>query len=192
MSTDNWMRLAYLALLLVAIGGWFVAEARKDMGKNARMMLVWGLIFLGFIAGYGLWNDVQRDLLPRQAVTETGDITVPVGTDGHYHLTLELNGRDVDFVVDTGASDIVLNRTDAARIGLDPASLRYSGTALTANGTVRTAHATVERMALGGIVDRNVSVSVNGGALDTSLLGMAYLSRFSSVQIAGDTLILTP
>jgi len=192
MAGDTFMRVAYLVLLLVAVGGWFFAESRRDLGKNVRLALVWGLIFLGLIAGYGLWADVQRDLIPRQSVVEGGAIEVPVGADGHFHLTLELNGAPVSFIVDTGASEVVLSRDDAARIGIDPDSLRFSRTALTANGPVATARAVVESVRLGNLRDTNLAVSVNGGALDISLLGMSYLERFSSVEIAGDRMILRP
>ena len=100
---------------------------------------------------------------------------VPRAFDGHYYLTLDLNGVPVDFVVDTGATDMVLTRADAARIGLDPDALAYTGVAGTANGQVRTARVRLDEVSLGGILDRNLPASVNEGVMDTSLLGMSYL-----------------
>ncbi len=115
---------------------------------------------------------------------------MPRAPDGHYYLTLEVNGEPVDFVVDTGASDIVLSRDAARRIGIDPERLIYTGRAGTANGEVRTARLRADTIRLGPIVDRDVPVWVNAGRMDTSLLGMAYLQRFDSLRIEDNRLIL--
>ena len=96
----------------------------------------------------------------------------------------------MDFIVDTGATQVVLSQRDAKRIGLDPDGLRYSGMARTANGTVRTAPVTLDRVGLEGMIDRNVSAVVNEGAMDGSLLGMSYLRRFGRIEIAGNQLVL--
>jgi aspartyl protease family protein len=94
-------------------------------------------------------------------------------------------------VVDTGATDIVLTKEDAARAGLDPDSLRYLGRAGTANGEVRTAYVRLNDVRLGDITDRDVAAVVNGGQMDQSLLGMGYLQRWGRIEIAGGELILT-
>jgi len=186
-------RLIYLVILGAAVAGWFFAENRQSLGKSARMALAWGLIFLGFVAAYGLWDDIQSDFLPQQAVLEDGrQIEVPRGRGGQFHLTLELNGTKVAFLVDTGASDVVLTKRDAERIGIDLDDLAFLGTARTANGEVRTAYTTIDNVALGPVVFRNVGVAVNSGEMSGSLLGMSYLDRFSRIEISGNEMRLTP
>lgn len=186
-------RLIYLVILGAAVAGWFFAENRQSLGKSARMALAWGLIFLGFVAAYGLWEDIQSDFLPQQAVLEDGRlIEIPRGRDGHFHLAIELNGTEVDFLVDTGASDVVLTKSDAERIGLDLDDLAFLGTARTANGEVRTAYTTIDNVALGPVVFRNVGVAVNSGEMSGSLLGMSYLDRFTRIEISGNEMRLTP
>jgi len=186
-------RLIYLVVLGAAVAGWFVAENRQSLGKSARMALAWLLILFGFVAVYGLWEDIQGDILPQQAVLEDGRlIEIPRGRDGHFHLKLELDGTDVDFLVDTGASDVVLTKSDAERIGLDLDELAFLGTARTANGEVRTAYTTIDDVALGPVVFRNVGVAVNSGEMGGSLLGMSYLNRFSRIEIIGDRMRLAP
>lgn len=193
MDNADLPRLIYLVLLGAAIAGWFIAENRQNLGKTARMGFAWGLIFLGVVAAYGLWEDVRRDIAPRQAVLEDGSaIEVPRGVDGHFHLTLEMNGQPVQFLVDTGATDIVLSLGDAERIGLDPANLAFLGTARTANGTVKTAFATVDEVALGPVAFNRVRVAVNGGEMRGSLLGMSFLSRFDRLEITDNRLRLEP
>ncbi|GGD41756.1 retropepsin-like aspartic protease family protein [Sinisalibacter lacisalsi] len=184
-------RITYLVLLLLAVGGYFVAHNRGNLSKLAQQATIWGLIFLGVVAGYGLWGDIQRDLAPRQAVLEGGRIEVPRMFDGHFYLTARLNGAPVEFVVDTGATDVVLSKDDARRAGIDLDSLDYTGRAMTANGMVRTASARIEEISVGDIRDTGLRVSINEGEMPQSLLGMTYLRRFSRIEIADDTLILT-
>ena len=92
--------------------------------------------------------------------------------------------------MDTGASDIVLSKQDARRVGFDPDALPYYGRAMTANGEVRTAPVRLESVSLEGIQDSNVSARVNGGELQQSLLGMAYLQRYEQITITGNRMIL--
>lgn len=191
MSGDDIGRLTYLVLLGAAIAAYFIADNRQSLGKTLRHAILWGLLFLGVIAGYGLWDEIRNQVLPRQTLTSTGQIEVPRGFGGHFHLVLHLNGEPVEFIVDTGASDVVLSHSDAERVGIDLASLTYLGRATTANGVVRTAPTRVETVELGDITDRNLRVVVNEGEMEGSLLGMSYLRRFESLEIRGDRLILT-
>jgi len=71
----------------------------------------------------------------------------------------------VRFVVDTGATQIVLTQNDAARIGLELDGLRYAGRAMTANGEVRTAFVRIDEITLGGVSDQNVSAVGAGSRL---------------------------
>ena len=61
MNGDDLGRLAYLGLLLTAVGGWVIVEYRQRLGQALRVAMAWGLIFVGLMAGYGLWNDLRRD-----------------------------------------------------------------------------------------------------------------------------------
>lgn len=192
MNGDNIAQLAYLGLLGAAVAGWFFTTNRESLGKVTQQAIVWGLIFLGVIAAAGLWSDIRRDVTPSQAVLSDGRIEVPVGPDGHYHLTLGINGTPVDFVVDTGASQIVLTREDAERVGIDTDALAYVGRALTANGPVGTANVWLDEVRLGGWTQTDVRAVVNEGDLFQSLLGMDYLSRMARIEIADGRLILTP
>ncbi len=193
MDSQDLPRLIYLLILLVAVGGWVLAETRANLGKSVRMLLVWGMIIFGLMAGYGLWEDVRRDVLPRQTVLSDGSaIEVPRGPGGHYFLTVNVQGTEVDFIVDTGATDVVLTMEDARAVGLNPENLPFLGSARTANGAVRTAFTTVDFMSLGPVRYDRVQVAVNGGEMEESLLGMSFLSRFDKIEISGDGLILTP
>jgi len=185
-------RFIYLVILLVAVGSWVFVQNRQSLGKTLQMFAVWGFIFLGVIASYGLWQDIRQTVRPQQNVAvDAGRVEVPRAPDGHYYLTLEVNGAAIEFLVDTGASQVVLNERDARRAGIDTENLAYLGRAQTANGEVRTASVWVDEMSLGGITDTGVRVWVNKGALEQSLLGMGYLQRWSSIEIRNGALVLT-
>lgn len=191
MTGDEIARLFYLGLLGFALLGWFVASNRDGIGTNLRNVLAWCFIFLGAVGGYGLWEDIKNDVAPRQLVMDNGGrIEVPRSIDGHYYLTLDVNGVETQFVVDTGATDLVLTQEDARRVGLDPGRLAYTGSAGTANGVVRTARVSLDDVAIGPVRDRNVVAVVNQGEMETSLLGMRYLNRFDRLEIADGRLVL--
>ena len=124
-------------------------------------------------------------------MADEGRIEIPRSNDGHYYATLSVNGAEVNFVVDTGATDVVLTQAAARRAGQDPANLPYFGRALTANGEVRIAPVRLEEVALGDYVDTNVRASVNEVEMGQSLLAMSYLHLFDQITITGSKLILT-
>ena len=190
MDGDQFGRLIYLVLLGAVVGGYFFVESRQRLGKLAQQGAVWGLIFVGMMAGYGLWSDIRSTAPRQQVIAEEGRIEVPRGPDGHYHLTLQINDTPVQFVVDTGATNLVLTQKDAARVGIDAGDLAFVGQAQTANGTVRTAPVRLDSVELGPFRDTRVRAWVNGGEMDGSLLGMDYLQRFSSVEFSGGRLVL--
>lgn len=192
MSSDQIAQLVYLGLLVTVIAGYFFMNGRARLGKTMQMAGIWALIFVGAIAGVGLWQDIRTTVLPQQSVfMETGEIVVPRAEDGHYYLNININGEPIDFVVDTGASDIVLSKSDATRVGLHPEDLNFLGQAMTANGIVETALVRLDELALGPFIDRDVRASVNGGDMPKSLLGMSYLQRFDRIEITGNQLLLS-
>jgi aspartyl protease family protein len=189
MDGDTLARVGYLAIILVVLGGWVMVEFRQRMGQALRMALAWGLIFVGVMAGYGLWSDIRRDILPIQSVAADGTVEVPRAEDGHYYLTATLDGVAVPFMVDTGASGMVLAAKDAGRLGIDLAGLKFYGEASTANGVVRTARVTLDEVVLGPFRNRDFGAFVTEGDLDQSLLGMDYLGQFR-MEFDGGKLVL--
>lgn len=182
----------YLILLLAMVLTWFVAQNRQSLSKIVQQALAWGLIFIGVVAAIGVWDDIRQTLRPTQSViTATGQIEVPRAQDGHYYLTLQVNDKPIEFLVDTGASEMVLTATDAERAGLLLDDLIYSGRALTANGEVRTARVKLDSVELGDVLDQGVIAWVNEGEMEQSLLGMGYLRRWNRIEISDNALVLT-
>lgn len=192
MANFDTANLIYLIVLLAMVGGWFFMQSREGLNKTLQYAAVWAMIFIGGAAAVGLWQDISRDARsPQISVSGTDQIIVPRSRDGHYYLTVDVNGANLRFVVDTGATDMVLTQSDAARAGIDPDGLAYLGRANTANGEVRTAFVRLDSVELGSVTDRDVPAVVNEGVMEQSLLGMGYLQRWGRIEITGGELILT-
>ena len=101
-----------------------------------------------------------------------------------------MDGVAVRFLVDTGASHVILSAGDARRLGFDLDSLTYSRPYRTAAGTVFAAPVVLGAVTIGPIRIAGVQASVGGAALGQSLLGMSFLNRLSGYRVAGGRLTL--
>ncbi|HVT26634.1 MAG TPA: TIGR02281 family clan AA aspartic protease [Lacipirellulaceae bacterium] len=107
---------------------------------------------------------------------------------GHFYLDGVANGVRFDFLIDTGATDIVFPRSAATPMRL--ASLRFTARTSTAGGTVMNAPVNLTHLDIRGLELRDVGAFVNSGGLDIPLLGINWLRRFSVIEIKRDVLIL--
>jgi len=191
MDSFDTARILYLSLLLGAVGFYYIVANRRNLGQLLRHAALWARIFIGALAAVGLWQDVRPRLAPAQIIRGDGVIEVDRDQSGHFSLTAMVNGAPVAFLVDTGASNVVLSLRDAERAGINVDDLTFTGRAQTANGTVRTAPVKIDTLSLGGIQDDRVRAYVTDGDLFGSLLGMDYLRRYDRIEIKQDKLILT-
>jgi aspartyl protease family protein len=105
-------------------------------------------------------------------------IVVIKSANGHFGVEARVDGRPIAFMVDTGASQIALRTSDAARLGYRPSRRDYSVRIATANGEGRAALVELRRVEVGSIMLRDVSaLVVPDDALNVNLLGMSFLSR---------------
>lgn len=98
--------------------------------------------------------------------------------------------RPIRFVVDTGATGVVLRKSDAAAAGIDMENLAFLNEAMTANGTVRIASVRTDSFGFEGAELPRFRVDVNEGQMSQSLMGMSYLQTFERIEISGGTLVL--
>lgn len=191
MSEEESMQLLYYVLFGLMVGSYLLHDAGRKWPETVRNALVWFGIFMMVLVGYNNKDNIESQLYGG-AVQSIGDgeITLTRSFDGHFYAEVMINGTALEFIVDTGASQVVISREDAQRAGLEPDKLSFFGRANTANGEVKTAPLRLEEVRLGDFIDSGVKASVNGGALETSLLGMSYLSRFESIEIRGDKMRL--
>ncbi len=116
---------------------------------------------------------------------------IKAGAHGHYFSSVEINGRRVDVLVDSGASIVALTWDDAERAGVYVRDSDFTQRVSTANGVARVAPVMLDRVSIGDITVRNVPAAVSErGNLATSLLGMSFLSRLQRVDIRSGVLFL--
>jgi aspartyl protease family protein len=111
--------------------------------------------------------------------------------DGHYWAATEVNGHWIHCLVDTGATTMALTASDAARLGLHPASLHYTLEVNTAAGQTWAAPVELARVSVAGAPVDHVAAMVVKSGLSSSLLGMSYLGRLSKFEATPTTLILS-
>jgi aspartyl protease family protein len=144
----------------------------------AGMMLVAGVVAVRFVdqAGRAPATAMAAKAAPEPANSRT--MVIKAGEGGHFAVDARIDGRRIDFMVDTGASHIVLRESDAARLGIHPFPSDYSIRMSTANGEGRAARVELRMVEVGNIVVRDLpALVVPDGALNVNLLGMSFLSR---------------
>lgn len=190
-SGDDFGNLIYLVILGGVIAFWFFTSGRNSMNKVLQQLSVWTLIFIGVIAAYGMWGDIRQTVVPQQSMFEDGALyELPRARDGHYYATAMVNDVPIRFVVDTGATGVVLRKADATAAGIDIANLAFLNEAMTANGPVRIASVRTDSFGLPGAELPRFRVDVNEGQMSQSLMGMSYLQTFERIEISGGTLVL--
>jgi aspartyl protease family protein len=127
------------------------------------------------------------------AAAANGRRSVAIARDGrgHFQVGGRIDGRRVDFMVDTGASVIALTEAEARRLGIYPARNDFTAQVRTANGTVNAAPVMLSSVDIDGLVVRDVqALVVPGKALSENLLGLSYLTRLKRFEYAGGKLVL--
>ena len=188
----------YLLGFLALVSSGLVFARRMPLGAIARNIAIWFVIGAALLLGYSFRDDlagaalrVRGELMPGYAVSD-GDhaLTVMQADDGHFYVNGAVNGAPVRFAIDTGATEVVLSPADARRAGIDPAALKFTAPAETANGVGYAALTMAPSLAVGPIRLANVQVAINQAPMSASLLGMSFLKRLDSFEARGDRMIL--
>lgn len=199
-NADARMEIIYRLGWIALIGASVITFARANPKSALRNAAIWVAIFVGLTGIIAFKDDAafigQRfmgALSPTQGMAhDDGSVSFPAGPDGHFRIQALVNGSKVTFMVDTGASDIVLAPKDARRIGIDPDGLTFDQMAETANGRVLGASVRLASMSVGPIAMGELPATVNGADMSESLLGMAFLNRLHSWRVENGTLTLVP
>lgn len=192
-------QLVFLAMVLILVGSALFGR-RVRAGEMLSGAVMWALIFAVALGAYTFRYEFQSvgarllgELVPGTAEVLDGGGTVVVrrAFNGSFEVNGSVNGTDVRFVFDTGASAIVLSASDAERAGLDPGRLRYTVPVQTANGTGRAALVRLDNVSIGGISRGRIEAFVaEPGSLKQSLLGMTFLQTLESYSVSNDRLEL--
>ena len=175
-----------------------LAARRLAFGQVMKMSLAWVAIFAGIFALFSfraefkmIWDRVTSDLAGTANQSISGQTVTLTRRDGHFWAQVKINGKDVDFMVDSGATQTAVSSDVAKEVGIDVVENGFPVVLSTANGRITAKRGVAQRLELGLIrlVDHKVTVSDNLG--DTNLLGMNFLDSLSSWKVEGDVMTLT-
>ena len=196
---DGRIDLARSVIWLGLIAGSVFLHRHLPLGRALTYGVIWVAIIALLVLGYSFRHDVRdaidrisSEILPHSPRVVGDFVEIRAGSHGHFVLEAEVDGIAVRFLVDTGASDVVLSPRDALRLGLTPENLIFNKLYRTANGLVRGAPVKIGQLVIGPISKTQVSASVNSVEMDQSLLGMSFLNRLSGYEVRGGLLILKP
>ena len=183
---------------LVLVGGAVLTMFRSNFSKSVEYLLIWVVIGLMLVLGYtyrfdlkDIGDRVMAELMPGRAASKGRVVELARGNAGDFQISTEVNGKPVPMVLDTGASTVVLTNEAAKAAGLPLEMIKYTVNVDTANGRTRAASVTLDRIAVGGIVERSVPALVaQPGQLKSNLLGMTFLNRLQSWEVRGDRLVM--
>lgn len=198
LALDDFSALVIKVALLVFFAGAVIALFRHRFAAALEAVLFWLLVGLLLAAGYTYRHELvqvgQRlmaEFVPGRPVSRGKTVEIARGPRGEFQIIAEVNGAKVTTVLDTGASAVVLTQEAAKAAGLPLEMLSYSVTVETANGRTRAAPVTLDRLAVGGIVERSIPALIaQPGQLKMSLLGMSFLNRLEGWEVRGEKLIL--
>ena len=200
METADFARMVVVGTFGLTIGAAAVQGFRGRFGEGLKAATTWALLFALLIVGYAFKDEVgwigQRafGVLIPGTVMETGrsgEAAVMRSRDGHFRVRADVDGAQIRFIIDTGASTVVLTEADARAAGLDPSRLTYDTEVATANGRTMAASVIIAEITIGDVTLRRVRGMVaQPGQLDTSLLGNTFLARLASFTVEGDRLTM--
>jgi aspartyl protease family protein len=193
MTNDLMLGGVYLLMAMMLVLGALMAR-REPAAKLFTMALAWVAIF-----GAGFVLFTFRDNLGWVAqrlkaeavgtpVQQGRETRIPMAIDGHFWVNAKLNGRDVKFLVDSGATTTTVDRETAKAAGVQ-ISPRRDLYVRTGNGVIRVASARADELSVGGITRNDVALEIADND-DLNVLGMNYLSSLSRWGVEGRWLVL--
>ena len=193
MTNDLLLGGVYIVMAIMLVLGSLMAR-REPAAKMVTMALTWILIFAAGFVLFTFRDDFGwvAERLKAEAVgtpVEQGKETrIPMAIDGHFWVNAKLNGKDVKFLVDSGATMTTVDRDTASSARLD-VSPRADEFVRTGNGVIRVRSARADELVIGGITRKDVGMQVADND-DLNVLGMNYLSSLSRWGVEGRWLVL--
>ena len=196
MLTNNLMLGGVYLLMAIMLVASFLMNRREPAARLLTMALAWIAIFgAGFVL-FTFRDDFSwvTQRLKAEAlgtpVQEGRETRVPMAIDGHFWVDAKLNGRNVKFLVDSGATTTTIDRATAKAAGvtISPQRDRY---VRTGNGMILVASGRARELSVGGITRRDVALEVADND-NLNVLGMNYLSSLTRWGVEGRWLILVP
>jgi len=193
MTNDQMLGGVYLLMAIMLVAGALIAR-REPAAKLITMALAWVAIFAaGFVLftfrdNFGWVAQRLKAEAIGTPVQQGRETRIPMAIDGHFWVDAKVNGRDVKFLVDSGATTTTVDRNTAKAAGIE-VSPRRDQFVRTGNGIVRVASGRANELIVGGITRNDVALQIADND-DLNVLGMNYLSSLSRWSVEGRWLVL--
>jgi aspartyl protease family protein len=175
-----------------------LAARRLPIGQTLKMALAWIAIFAGLFVLFSfrpeikaIWQRVTADFsgTANQSIA-SGKIILTKDDSGHFELLANVNGKDIPFLVDTGATNINLSSESATEVGVNVDRTSFPVFLDTANGTANAFRAQIDSLKIGTVELKDQNILVSDTLGDDNLLGMDFLNQFRSWRVEGNKMIL--
>jgi aspartyl protease family protein len=198
MSINEKMQSLQIIVLLIVVIASFLYRKKYNKNENFKNIIIWLMIVSLILILYSfknegkeVFNRVYYELSPSVPKIEDRQIIITKSNDGHFYMNTQIRESNIRFMIDTGASAIVLSQNDATKIGIDILNLSYTARFNTANGVIRAAPIVIRELIISDdIFFRDLNAYVSEGNDNTSLLGMTFLSNFNNYSFEKDKLYL--
>lgn len=197
-DSQDFASLTYQIGIVVFVGGSVIVLFRDRLMQALEAAVFWIAIGLVLVIGYSYRSDlgqvgerVMAELVPGRTIVNGRSVEFTRSRAGEFQVNAQVNGASVPMVIDTGASSVVLTHDAAKAAGLPLEVLDYTVAVDTANGRTKAAPVTLDRLGIGGVVERSVPALIaRPGQLRTNLLGMSFMNRLESWEVRGDHLTM--
>ncbi len=197
-SSREWSNVIYILILIVLL---IMGFSRKEMPikKVFEFTGLWIIFALVALILYSyrfefseIKDRVLSDLFPSKAINKNHEqLVLNIAQDGHYYLNVKIKNQTVRFMIDTGASDMVIDEKIALKLGYNLEKINYNKIFQTANGQSYGASIYFDEVDVSGVKFYNVQASITNSDLIIPLLGMSFLQKFYKYEFYRDKLILT-
>jgi aspartyl protease family protein len=193
MSNDVMLGGVYILMAIMLVVGMLMVR-RERAAKLVTITFAWivvfaaGFVLLTFRDDFGYLAQRLRAEAIGTPVTKGSETRILMALDGHFWVNAKLNGRDVKFLVDSGATMTTIDRATAQKVGVR-ISARRDEFVRTGNGIIRVSTGRADQLTVGGIERRGVGLQIADND-DLNVLGMNFLSSLSRWGVEGRWLVL--
>lgn len=198
MNEDRAIDLVWAVGALILVGSALMAR-RIPFAQAWRMALIWVVIFalafllFAFRDDFRLVGERLRAAIDPEAGIVSGEtLRIPMSDDGHFWVRAQVNGVEQRFLIDSGATTIVLSAAAMNAAGIKPDEDSFASMVQTANGMVAAKRIRVDRLIVGPITRDGLAAITAPEFGDVNVLGMNFLSTLSGWGVERRTLILKP
>lgn len=181
--------IVYPLVLLVWFSGGVWAAFRSNSGQFMRIALGWVMVFTALYFAYNFYQDYKNHRIAQQTEGQAPDfIMQKIGN--HFYTDAYVNDVRISFMLDSGASMVVLTKQAAQKAGINVDKINNRILLSTANGEKLEKVTYVKEIRLGNIIATNIRVAISEEGLDENLLGQNFMSEVSKKVEVGNELRL--